>query len=100
MSTFKKIEKYEKIKKIIFVATVVLVVLDIIIGFISPVYRPSMTSLIGVGFAVYSLMNEYADYRVKNKKMSKMVLVLSLVLSGFSLYHIILNVISMSGSLL
>lgn len=100
MSTFKQIEKYEKIKKVIVVGTVSLALLDTIIAFVNPAYLPSMTSLIGLGFGVYSVVNEYADFRIKHKEMSRMVLILSLILSGFSVYHIILNLLNMSGSLI
>lgn len=87
MNTLKKIEKYEQMKKGIITLTIILVILDTIIGFASPVYRPSASSLLGLGFT--------RGYRIEYKEISKVILILSLVLAGFSIYYIILNLMNM-----
>lgn len=95
---FKKIEIYEKIKKGIIASTVALVIIDTIIAFISPVYLPSASSLIGLGFASYYLIKEYAGYHIDHRKVSKVILTLSLILAIFSVYHILLNLLNMAGA--
>lgn len=99
MSTFKKIEKYEKIKKRIIILTVILVVLDTILAFASPMYLPSASSLLGLGFAGYHSTKEYGNYRIDNKNMSIVILLISLILAGFSVYYITLNLLNMADLL-
>lgn len=98
MSTFKAIEKYRKIKKLIIALTIILVVLDTIIGFANPAYLLSSSSVIVLGFAGYSLVNEYERYRIEHKSFSKVILIFSLILAAFSVYHILLNLVNMSGT--
>lgn len=99
MSTFKKIEKYAMAKKFIIALIIILVVSDTVIAFVNPRYPMSSSSLIGLGFASYALMKEYENCQIEQKEVSKAILILSIVLAGFSLYYIALNVFNISGGL-
>lgn len=98
MSIFKKIEKYVRIKKFIISLTIILVIIDTILAFVNPAYLMNSSSLIGLAFSGYSLMKEYESYRIEHKEMSKTILIFSLIVGGFSLYHILLNLLNISGA--
>lgn len=94
MCTFKKIERLRKIKKIVIFLTILLVILDTMIAFADPAYLMNSLSIMGLGFSGYFLIKEYENKRINKKESSKILLSIYLIVIGFSLYYIFLNLIN------
>ena len=92
--TFKKIERLRKIKKIVIFLTILLVILDTMIAFADPAYLMNSLSIMGLGFSGYFLIKEYENKRINKKESSKILLSIYLIVIGFSLYYIFLNLIN------
>lgn len=88
-------QKYKKRRKILTLITISLLILDTLASLMSPLYLSSLSSLTTLGITIGGLLQQYYVYQTKEEEISVVPLCLLVGIAGFSLYHIILNVIRM-----
>ncbi len=88
-------QNYKKRRKILIILTISLVILDIFTSFMSPSYLSSLSPLTTLSITIGGLLHQYYVYQTKEEEISTVPFLLLVGIAGFSLYHIILNVVQM-----
>ncbi|HZK09444.1 MAG TPA: hypothetical protein VFD08_00095 [Clostridia bacterium] len=86
-------DKYIKLRKIILRLAIALLMIDLLLTFIQSEYPSSLFYIILFAHAASHLVTQYTRYKAKDESFSKLVFVLYIIFTGFSLYNIVANAI-------
>ena len=88
-------DKYNKLKNTLLIIIGILIVIDVIISFATPSFKSNLATLILLGYAISSLLDEYIKYKTKGEKIHRTICIVDITIIIFCLYWISLNLLKL-----